>query len=819
MVMVQEEGSAKFDGMPRAAIATGLADFILPPDQMPAQLLSYTEHPYVLKSERSDSLLTDEDRLTRIFAILRDRCKVDFTYYKPTTVNRRIERRMSVNGIDDIGAYVSFLQRHAGEASALYRELLIGVTHFFRDESVFRYLSETALPALFEAHGDGQIRFWTAGCSTGEEAYSLAILARECMERMGRYPDVKIFATDIDRDAILHAGNGLYPESIAADLSPELLGKYFFRREDSFQVSRTVRRMVVFAQHNLIKDPPFTNISLISCRNLLIYLQPVLQKKVFDLFNFSLNPDGILVLGTSETIGDMGDYFEPLQRKHRVYRSRGKHRRIPGEDGYAPMVPDRNRRPGVRTARIHPGPPQERILERLLDALSDGVLPLTLLVNEEMELLHVFGNTEGYFKLPSGRMVNNLLKMAARELEIPLSAGIGKTFRTGKTLTYANLRIRDKGGVRTARMRIQPLPGAKGQTPLAAVMLSETGVDPTPPDAPSTGWNLDVETQEYIRNLEGELQFTRENLQATIEELETANEELQATNEELLASNEELQSTNEELQSTNEELHTVNAEYQDRIIELTELHNDVDNLLAHTQIGKLLLDENMEIRRFSPQISRIFHIMETDEGRPLADLSHRLVDVDPIEAVHHVLSTVETVEKEVRTEDGRWLLMRVVPYQVGPEVFSGAVMTFIDISQVKTAQKALAESEADLRKTARMARVGSWEYDPATGRHRWSEETFRIHELEPGEQPRPEEGIRFYAPEWRPVIAQAFRDACEKGTPYDLVLEIVTARGNRRWVRAIGQAEMTDGRVTLVSGAFQDLTDRKRAEAAPIEGR
>lgn len=814
MVMVQEESTAKFDGMPRAAISTGLADFILPPEEMPAQLISYTEHPYVLKAERSDTLLTDEDRLTRIFAILRDRCKVDFTYYKPSTVHRRIERRMSVNGVEDIGAYVSCLQQRPGEAMALYRELLIGVTNFFRDEAVFQLLAANVLPELLEQYGTRPLRFWVPGCSTGEEAYTLAILARESMERSGRRADIKIFATDIDRDAILQAGNGVYPESIAADLSPDLLTRYFFRKEDSFQVSRTIRQMVVFAQHNLIKDPPFTNIGLISCRNLLIYLQTVLQKKVLELFNFSLNPDGVLMLGTSETTGDMGDYFEPVHRKFKIYRSRGKHRRIPNEGGSVPMVPGRGRGRSVpvRADRDRRGTDREPILERLLEVLGEGILPLTLLVNEEMALLHVFGNTEGFLKLPSGRMVNNVLKMVARELEIPLSAGIQKSFRTGASLTYSNLRIQSKEGLRIVRMRIHPLPHLKGHPPLVTVVLDQPGEDAVASESVPAGWDPDGETREYIRNLEGELQFTRENLQATIEELETANEELQATNEELLASNEELQSTNQELQSTNEELHTVNAEYQDRIIELTELHNDVDNLLTHSQIGKLFLDENMEIRRFSPDVTRIFHIAENDEGRPLAELDHCLAGVDPVATVQRVLSSVETVEEEVQTRDGRWYLMRVLPYQVGPEVFSGAVMTFIDISQVKSAQAALAESEADLKRTARLARMGSWEYRPENGEHRWSEETFHIHELAPGPTPKPEEGIRYYAPQWRPVITRAFQEACDHGIPYDLMLEIITAKGNRRWVRAIGQPEVADGKVVRICGAFQDIDEQKRAD-------
>ncbi len=329
MVMVQDEESAKFNGMPRAAISTGLADFVLPPDQMPGQLLSFSKHPYITKVERSETLLSDEQGLTRIFSILREKCKVDFTFYKPSTVTRRIERRMTINQTDDIRDYVAYLSNNPGEAVALYRELLIGVTSFFRDPDAFDCLVQHGLPEIFKSASSREIRFWVACCSTGEEAYTMAILARECMEMLGTSHDVKIFATDIDRDAIHYAASGSFPESVAADISPRLLAKYFYKKDDNFQIARNIREMVVFAQHNLIKDPPFTNISLISCRNMMIYLQPILQRKVLEFFNFSLNPGGILMLGTSETTGDMADYFEPVAPKWKIYRSKGLGHRHP----------------------------------------------------------------------------------------------------------------------------------------------------------------------------------------------------------------------------------------------------------------------------------------------------------------------------------------------------------------------------------------------------------------------------------------------------------------------------------------------------------
>lgn len=695
MVMVQSEESAKFDGMPRSAISTGLADFVLPPDQMPKQLQAFIKHPYVTKTERSESLLSNEDGLIRIFSLLRERCKVDFTYYKPSTVVRRIERRMSINQVEDIKDYVNYILSNPSELTTLYRELLIGVTSFFRDQEAFDHLATHVLPELFRNTASREIRFWVAACSTGEEAYSLAILARECMDQLGVSHDIKIFATDIDRDAIHYAAAGSYPESIAADLSPRILSKYFHKRDDNFQIARTIREMVVFAQHNLIKDPPFTNINLISCRNVLIYFQPVLQRKVFEFFNFSLTANGVLFLGSSETTGDMASYFEPLEHKLKIFRSKGRLK--PLSDTHLPTVTDTrfHEMKGQFTVarRTLRATDEERVMERFIETVSTDYIPLALVVNEQLEVQHIFGDAAGYFKLPSGKVVNDISKMAVKELAIPLATGIQKVFRQNQELRFSNIRLSHLEPGRLVDMRIKPMPGKKEQDRLVAIFLSEVkkGGDAQDSGHHVQTYDLSKEAEDRMRDLEHELQFTRENLQATIEELETSNEELQATNEELLASNEELQSTNEELQSTNEELFTVNAEFQNKIIELTELHNDLDNLLSATQIGNLLLDENMEVRRFSKRISDIFKLLDSDIGRSITHITHHLQQCDPIVLIREVQISYKPIEQEVQTLDGRWHLMRVVPYAVGPKTFSGTVVSFIDITTMKQAQESVCE--------------------------------------------------------------------------------------------------------------------------------
>lgn len=695
MVMVQDEESAKFDGMPRAAISTGVADFILPPNKMPEQLLAYVAHPYVSGEKHTDLLLKDADALTRLFAELREKTKADFTYYKPSTITRRIERRMSVNQISDFEEYVRYLQNYPGEVMALYRDLLIGVTNFFRDPEAMLELEEKWLPELLLRLNKREIRFWVAGCSTGEEAYTLAILVKEAMEKAGISRDVKIFATDIDKDAIVTASMGIYPESIAGDLPPNIMAKYFYHKEEKLQIARPLREMVVFAQHNLIKDPPFTNIDLISCRNLLIYLQPVLQQKAFGMFNFSLNAGGLLYLGTSETVGEMADYFEVLHQKHKIYKSRGKtqplrhdlHIRSRDDRSYPTQpfaVGGRDRRVGDSDG--------SRIIKQYLEVASEQYLPLSVIVNERLEIVHIVGNTEGYFKLPSGPAGYDITKMAAKDLAIPLATGVQKVFRTNGEISYTNIRLKHRNEDRTIRIRIVPLPESKGHEPLVAVFFEEIGTRPTMEQAAGVSYDASEETQQRISDLEQELQFARENLQATIEELETSNEELQATNEELLASNEELQSTNEELQSTNEELYTVNAEHQNKIIELTELNNDVENLLTSSRIGTLLLDEDLEIRKFSPEVTNIFHVMDKDIGRPITHIAHRLINFDPVELIRTVRTTNRLVEKELQAEGDRFYLARILPYAIGPNAYSGVVLSFINITEARTTRNHLDNS-------------------------------------------------------------------------------------------------------------------------------
>ncbi len=813
MAMVQNEDNAKFDGMPKSAISTGIVDFILPTEDMPEQLISFIDHPYATSQKNTISLLTDQENMDRLFALLRKKHKVDFTHYKMTTVVRRVERRMMVTHIDEFRDYVRYLEDSPHEITNLYKELLIGVTHFFRDKEAFDFLTSRCIRDIIENEDEKEIRIWVAGCSTGEEPYSIAILLKENMEMLEKDVNIKIFATDIDEEAIVKAANGRFPESIIADVSADILKKHFTPVENEFQISRDIREMVVFAKHDVLTDPPFPNIDLISCRNLLIYLQPMMQARVLELFNYSLKPKGILFLGPSETTGDMSDRFEPMNHKWKIYRSRGKSKVID-------MQKIRNITTDASKTRMDYSPAprawrhnqEEKLLERIFDSLKDDYLPLVIIANGNMEVVYTLGDTEGYFKVPSGKMVYNITKMATKDLSIPITTGLQKVFNNKEDVRYTNVRTNIHGVKKKLNIRIKMLPSRQNQEPLAAIFLMETTPNEICGDGDQVHYDMDEVVEQRISDLEQELQFTRENLQATIEELETSNEELQATNEELFASNEELQSTNEELQSVNEELHTVNAEYQAKIIELTELNQDIENLMSNTQIGILFLDENLEVRKFTTMMKNVFHLVDNDIGRPLEGINDKLKDINVLELIGGVQETNNSFETEVQTWDEKWYLLKIVPYKIARDTYSGVVVTIIDITTLKNTQRSLEKKEIWLKQAASLAKIGGWEIDPETMRTYWTEEVYKIHEVGYDFKHDVNTGIEFYDPVDRKKIETAVSNALENGKPFDLKLRFKTAKGNNKWVRVMGKAERDGNNIKRVYGSFQDITEQTITE-------
>ncbi|MFH1112813.1 MAG: chemotaxis protein CheB [Pseudomonadota bacterium] len=701
MGMVQDPESAKYDGMPRNAVSTGLADYILPVEEMPKQLMTYVRHAVIkAPGEPAELTLKDADHLEKIFIIVRSQTGHDFSHYKQNTVLRRIERRMAVNRITQLSRYVRYVQEQPGEAGNLFKDLLIGVTNFFRDREAFAVLREKVIPKLFENRSaDRPIRIWVPGCATGEEAYTIAILCRDFMDSLNKRISVQVFATDLNNEAIETARLGDYPESISTDVPAEFLDRYFAKEGDLYHIKKDIRDMVVFALQNVFADPPFSRIDLVSCRNLLIYLGAELQKKVLPLFHYALNRHGFLFLGSSENIGEFNDLFTVFNRTWKLYtRSEGEFGRKAVLHLQRPTVTDR-RIPapatGYPTAFERPG--HREIVEKLI---TDSYGPAGVLVNEKGEILYIHGRTGKYLEPASGEVTanNNILDMARQGLKIELAQSIRKAGKGKMEIRSDRLRVKSNGGELLINLVVRPISEPTFMKGQLLVIFEDVpseqanGTQADPMDAAEAG------EHPRVRQLEHELLSTREYLQSAVEELETSNEELQSTNEELQSSNEELQSTNEELetskeelQSVNEELNTVNAELQRKIEELTRTTNDLNNLLASTDIGTIFLDTHLNVQRFTPTMTDFVNLIHSDVGRPLAHIVTNLKYGKLVEDAKEVLRTLVPKDQEIQTNDDRWYSMRILPYRTIENVIDGVVVTFVDTSVMRRTMKAAAE--------------------------------------------------------------------------------------------------------------------------------
>ena len=678
LVLVQDVESAQFDGMPRTARDAGVADYVLPPQEMPRVLL---EH--VIRAGRAPAPApTDADPGMRaVYKMLEDEFGIDFTHYKPSTVTRRIERRLQLAQTSDIEEYLSRLKDDSKELDVLYRDLLIGVTRFFRDQEAFAVLEHEVLPELLrQGPRDAPFRVWVAGCATGEEVYSLAILLQQLTSRDGQRP-FKIFATDVHHGSLEWATRGLYEADAVANVSPERLERYFTTRGGSYQVVPELRQAVVFARHNVIKDAPFTRIDFVSCRNMLIYFQPAAQQKVLSLFHFALNRGGVVLLGPSETPGNLIHDFETVNQHWRIYRKYSDRRtqvdpRFQQAALKAASVP----RPASAAAARHP----VSNLVGTYDALLDEFMPPSLLVNERGELVHAFGGASRFLRITDGRQGRDVFEMLASDLRIVLSGGLARALREPAAVVFKGVHV-DGAAYKVTLRRVE---SRRGTLPHVLIMFEAMEEAPRPATLPETEIDLRDVSRDQLGALEAELIYTKQNLHATTEQLEASNEELQAANEELLASNEELQSTNEELQSVNEELYSVNAEYQRKISDLTELGNDMENLLSSTDIGTIFLDRELKIRKFTPQIAESFNLVAHDVGRPIETFTNAVDHPELSDDLRRVLDTGERVERELRDRHNRSFFLRILPYRAKGAV-AGVVLTLIDVSGLKAAEDAL----------------------------------------------------------------------------------------------------------------------------------
>ncbi len=711
MVMAQRPDTTDFAGMPQSAIATQMVDFQLAPAEMPAQLLAYVAHAFgKLARPTAAGAAGEENVLKSVCVLLRAKTGHDFSQYKPSTINRRVDRRMAVHQIDTLPNYLAYLQQTPSEVDALFHDLLIGVTSFFRDEEAFKALADVAVPRLLADRGRGEaIRVWVAGCSTGEEAYSIAMLLTEQLEKRQHHVTLQLFATDIDDRAITTARAGVYSAGIAADVSPERLQRFFTVEPDgrSYRIKKSIRDLVVFSQQDLLKDPPFSRLDLLSCRNLLIYLGPAPQKRLIPLFHYSLKPTGLLLLGTSEGIGDFDALFEPLDRKAKLYARKDDHqvRRGPGR-GFAPalaVTDDAGAQPPRRAT-----PPAKLSAREVTElALLQQAMPAGALVNRRGDVVYLHGRT-GLFLEPSPGDAgsSNLLQMAREGLRPALSTALHRASTTQEVVHCPGLQVKTNGHFTRVNATVHPveLPaGSSLEGPLFLVTLEEA-LGAGPALGPASGGNegegdAHVEAlRQELRAKEEYLQSMNEELESSTEELRSSNEEMQSVNEELQSTNEELETSKEELQSVNEELATVNNELQTRVLDLSQANNDMNNLLAGTGIGTVFVDYQLRIMRFTPAASAITNLIHTDVGRPVGQIVSNLVGYDRLAAdTQQVLDTLVSREVEVQSTAGRWYAMRIQPYRTLENVIEGAVISFIDTTDVVEAREALRKANELLR--------------------------------------------------------------------------------------------------------------------------
>ena len=690
MTLVQEASTAEFDGMPRSAIANNIIDSVSPIEDLAKIIYQcIAQDPENVATKAQNSELLSDAVLSKIAAILIDREGLNFFDYKPRTVSRRINRRFLIKGLNNIEEYIQLLENDVEERDILCADLLINVTCFFRDREAWLDIEQNVLPTIIaQAQPHQELRFWVAACSTGQEAYSLAMLIHEAIVFADKPLTVKMFATDIDRSALKVASSGIYPLSIAKEISPTRLHKYFIAKDNCFQVTRTLREMIIFSFHDLSKDAGFTRMNMVSCRNVLIYMKPSLQMKAIRDLHFALIHRGTLFLGEAETPSGFKSEFQSLNAKWKLYQKR--------RDVRLPHLIQHNLKTTARYFTDSKPKSKECVKESIKEQTFRRILEadraIALAVNRENQLVYVSGDARHILRTPNGEVTQDLIKMVVAPLQLPLNSALHRVKKEQQSIVYRGIKLNVDSEVKQVSLQVLP-PKSNSQNDLYVVKIKiEAVVSEALPIIEE--FEANSQAKQRINELELELQYTRENLQAIVEELESSNEEQQASNEELIASNEELQSTNEELHSVNEEIHTVNAEYQSKIQELTELGHDIDNLLKSTKIGVIFLDRQLKIRKFTPAASKIIALRHTDVERPLAELSWKIDCPNFLDLLERVCQTKESQELEVKLKQKEeYFLMSINLYQADKQDDEGLVVTFVNINETKKAQFALKERE------------------------------------------------------------------------------------------------------------------------------
>ncbi len=818
VILVQAPQDAAHDSMPLAALATGVVDFVLPARELARRVVEINHHRVHVPNNPAELSPEQQEALQRILGQLQARTGHDFRAYKPTTILRRIQRRLQISGHETLEGYLTHLRQSADETRALLRDLLIGVTNFFRDDESWRHVADHVIPQLFQDRGrDDVVRAWSLGCSTGEEAYSMAILLLEHAETLDTPPQLQVFATDLDEGSLLKARDGLYPDTIAADVSPERLSRYFMREGSYYRVRREVRDIVLFATHSVLRDPPFSRLDLIACRNLLIYLQRRLQENLFEIFHYALRPGGFLFLGGSESADGATDLFLTVDKKHRLYRSREWSSRQPGLPAL-PLAGYTPRRPLIPRGEQRP-PPINTLYQASYEQTLEEFGPATVLVDSEANILRLSGTAGRYLRHPDGAPTQSLNRLIHPQLQFELRGALFRAFEKGLATVSPPLRLAIDGEERRVVLAVRPR-ATPGEPPLALVLILEDQGVVEPHEDGDSGQSADVSS---LKQLEAEARYLRERLQASVEEYESSNEELKAANEELQSINEEYRSTTEELetskeelQSVNEELETVNSELKINLEEVSRAHSDLQNLMAATEIATLFLDRELRIKRYTAGVEGLINIIGSDHGRPLTHLTHRLDYPNLTDDARQVLRTLVPLEREVRhTQDG-WYLARLRPYRTMDDRIEGIVITFVDITSLKEAENSLSESRQLVELALNAAGMGWGAWDLGSGRAEVDARTRDLLGFAPdsGEVTVAQWLARVHH-EDRPQLEAALRASAESGDWLDAAFRLVSPDGRLRHLRANGAliSSDQDGGPRLTS-ILTDETERHQNEQA-----
>ena len=704
VALAQTPESAQFTSMPSNAIASGIVDKILTPKELASAVYDIVRFSYDQSTEiQDDDSLVGQNQLQEIITLLADQGELDFSDYKTNTLRRRIQHRCALNHCNSIATYIEVLCDSEEERKLLRQSLLIGSTRFFRDGTPWPYLKTKVLPSLINRLEAGEhLRVWVTACSTGEEAYTMAMVVDEAVRASGKEMKVKIFATDIDIQALAFTGKGTYPASISKDISSERLDRYFVENDGKYSVKRFLREMLIVAPHDLSKNAGFSRMHLVSCRNVLIYMQPHLQQRVLRLLHFTLAKEGVLFLGSSETLGEYAEDFKVLRERDKIYQKKKNARKLlPHATVQPSVVPSFSAGRQLKKRQVK----DEKAIKDAFKYAFGHRKVTCLLVNRENKLLRIFHNSADLLELAVGEVQMDVTAMVPQGLTLPLETALHRAKREEKSVSYTGVTLRQNGAVHSIDLQVGFELHKKRAKDYLVVIIEIMGAVSI--DAEQTTYEVSADAAEQISSLEYELKQTKENLQVTIEELETINEEQQATNEELLASNEELQSTNEELQSVNEELYTVNAEYQRKINELVELNEDVNNLLRSTNLGVVFLDLSLDIRKFTPAATSVVNLRPGDINRPISDFTSLLTDVDLEELAANVLRSGDRIEQEVHNaETGEALLLRAYPYVRDDGDLDGVVLTFVEVTELKRVQSELETTNTILETVYATSPVG-----------------------------------------------------------------------------------------------------------------